>query len=163
MNRPIVLIGPMGVGKTTIGKKLSRATGLDFLDTDKEIVREHGPIAKIFSVQGEDHFRNLESQVLIQCIAKAGVVATGGGVVLREENQRALRDCFVVYLSTNGRHIGARLLSTKRPLLKNGVSDWRRIYEERKPLYEKVADFEVATNDKSLAEIVSQIVARSNA
>ena len=162
MKKPIVLIGPMGVGKTTIGKKLAKFLGTTFLDTDKEIIREHGSISKIFSQIGEDGFRELETTSLRRCLQGAGVVATGGGVVLREENRVLLKNSFVVYLSTNGRHIGARLISGKRPLLRNGVSDWRRIYEERKPLYEAAADFEISTNDKSLADVVAQIAERTN-
>lgn len=162
MKKPIVLIGPMGVGKTTIGKKLAKFLGTTFLDTDKEIIREHGSISKIFSQIGEDGFRELETTSLQRCLQGAGVVATGGGVVLKEENRVLLKNSFVVYLSTNGRHIGARLISGKRPLLRNGVSDWRRIYEERKPLYEAAADFEISTNDKSLADVVAQIAERTN-
>ena len=158
MSGAVVLVGPMGVGKTTIGKKLAKQLGKPFLDTDKEIVKQHGAIAKIFEKSGEQHFRALESEFLLAAIASDSVVATGGGVVTQERNRDALRDSFVIYLSTNGRHMASRLLAGKRPLLKNGVADWKRIYEERKPLYEQVATVEIETSSKALNEVVSEMV-----
>jgi shikimate kinase len=148
----------MGVGKTTIGKKLAKQLGRSFLDTDKEIVKQHGAITKIFEKAGEQHFRALESEFLLAALASDSVVATGGGVVTQERNRDALRDAFVIYLSTNGRHIASRLLAGRRPLLKNGIADWKRIYEERKPLYEQVATVEVETSSKALNSVVSEIV-----
>jgi shikimate kinase len=158
MSAAVVLVGPMGVGKTTIGKKLAKQLGKPFLDTDKEIVKQHGAISKIFEKSGEQHFRTLESEFLLAALASDSVVATGGGVVTQERNRDALRGTFVVYLSTNGRHIASRLLAGRRPLLKNGISDWKRIYEERKPLYEKVATVEIDTSSKPLNSVVAEIV-----
>jgi shikimate kinase len=158
MVKTVVLIGPMGVGKTTIGKKLAKALDLGFIDTDKEIVRDHGSIAKIFEKQGEKAFRSLESEYLKTALGQGGVIATGGGIVTQETNRKALSEHLVIYLSTNGRHIASRLLTSKRPLLKNGVSDWKRIYEERKPWYEEVGKFEVSTSSKPLGRIVGEIV-----
>lgn len=158
MRTPLVLIGPMGVGKTTIGKKLARTLALQFLDTDQEIVRSNGAITKIFEQYGESHFRSLETQALVSCLDRGGVIATGGGVVLAEANRKALKHGFVIYLSTNGKHIAARLIAGRRPLLKNGTADWKAIYEERKPLYESVCDVEVSTSGKPLTKIVDEIV-----
>jgi shikimate kinase len=158
MSAAVVLVGPMGVGKTTIGKKLAKQLGKSFLDTDKEIVKQHGSIAKIFERSGEQHFRALETEFLLSALASDSVVATGGGVVTQERNRDALRGSFVIYLSTNGRHIASRLLAGRRPLLKNGIADWKRIYEERKPLYEQVATVEIQTSSKGLNSVVSEIV-----
>jgi shikimate kinase len=158
MSESIVLVGPMGVGKTTIGKKLAKQLGKSFLDTDKEIVKKHGAIAKIFEKSGEQHFRALESEFLVVALASGSVVATGGGVVTQERNRDALRGAFVIYLSTNGRHMASRLLAGKRPLLRNGIADWKRIYQERKPLYEQVATVEIETSSKTLNSVVSEIV-----
>lgn len=158
MSAAVVLVGPMGVGKTTIGKKLAKQLGKPFLDTDKEIVKQHGAISKIFEKSGEQHFRTLESEFLLAALASDSVVATGGGVVTQERNRDALKGTFVIYLSTNGRHIASRLLAGRRPLLKNGISDWKRIYEERKPLYEKVATVEIDTSSKPLNSVVAEIV-----
>lgn len=157
MPGPIVLIGPMGVGKTTIGKKLAKRLNLNFVDTDKEIVKIHGPIPKIFETQGEQYFRSLETDFLSKALTGQGVIATGGGVVTQEANRQLLRDHFVVYLSTTGKHISARLVIGKRPLLKNGFDDWKRIYEERKPLYKSVATKEISTSDKSLNQVIAEI------
>lgn len=158
MGNSIVLVGPMGVGKTTIGKKLAKSMGVSFLDTDKVFISKHGSINRIFDSQGEEYFRDLESEVLAECLNSSGVVSTGGGVVLREANREALKSATVIYLSTTGKHIGARLLAGNRPLIKNGMSDWQRIYDQRKPLYESVADHEVATSGKPLATIVEEIL-----
>jgi shikimate kinase len=156
--KAVVLIGPMGVGKTTIGKKVAKQLGREFIDTDKEISRDHGPISKIFEVSGEQQFRALESEYLLSALATGAVVATGGGVVTQESNRQLLRDQFVIYLSTNGKHMASRLMTGKRPLLKNGISDWKRIYEERRPMYEQSASLEVSTSSKTLGQIVTEIV-----
>ena len=158
MSKAVVLIGPMGVGKTTIGKKLAKQLGKPFVDTDKEIVKQHGAIAKIFEKSGEQHFRTLESEFLLEALSSDSVVSTGGGVVTQERNREALKRSFVIYLSTNGRHMASRLLAGRRPLLKNGIADWKRIYEERKPLYEQVATVEIETSSKALNSVVSEIV-----
>ena len=72
MQSPILLIGPMGVGKTTVGKKLAKALSVGFLDTDKEVVKDHGQIPRIFSEHGESYFRELESKALKNSLDKAG-------------------------------------------------------------------------------------------
>jgi shikimate kinase len=157
MAKAIVLIGPMGVGKTTVGKKLARALKVSFSDTDALVVREHGEIAQIFADSGELTFRGYEEEAVKQALDTQGVVATGGGAILSELTQERLKSAFVVYLSTDGRHISSRLKGGKRPLVKNGFEDWKRIYEERKPVYERVANFTVDTSGQSLGATVSQI------
>lgn len=163
MEKAIVLIGPMGVGKTTIGKKLARKLARTFVDTDQLIVKEHGAIADIFSSQGEAGFRKLEDLAVAAAIQSKSVVATGGGAVLSFENQRKLKEAKVVYLATDGRHMKSRLSKGARPLLRNGFDDWLKIYAERKPLYEALADFEIDTSGKSLASVVTEIVEKLNA
>jgi shikimate kinase len=149
----------MGVGKTTVGKKLAKALSVGFIDTDKEIVRSHGQIPRIFSEHGEKYFRDLESEALKHSLIGAGVIATGGGIVLSPENQEILSRNFVVYLSTNGTHMRSRLLARPRPLLRNGMDDWRRIYEERRAQYEKLSTVEIDTSGKSLGSVVEEIMA----
>lgn len=163
MAESVVLVGPMGVGKTTIGKKLAKQLNRVFIDTDKEIVKEHGSISKIFDKFGEQHFRQLESSYLAKALESGGVIATGGGAVTQPANRKVLKDSFVIYLSSNGRHMASRLLTGRRPLLKNGMADWKRIYEERKPYYLEVSNFEVETSSKPLATIVAEIVELVNA
>ena len=158
MQSPILLIGPMGVGKTTVGKKLAKALAVGFLDTDKEVVKYHGHIPRIFSEHGESYFRELETKALENSLDKAGVIATGGGIVLAPENQEILSKNFVVYLATNGTHMRSRLLARPRPLLRNGMEDWRRIYEERRSHYERLSKLQIDTSGKSLGTVVDEIL-----
>ena len=156
----VVLIGPMGVGKTTIGKKLAKSLGVAFRDSDALIVQRHGEISALFETLGEPGFRAIEETVVADAIKHAGVVATGGGAVLSATTREVLKGTTVVYLSTDGRHMASRLAHGNRPLLKNGIEDWRRIYDERKPIYESCADFIINTSNQSLASAIDEIKAR---
>lgn len=153
----IVLVGPMGVGKTTVGRKLAKTLGLPFTDTDSLITSEYGPIPEIFATQGEPAFREIEERALAEAISRPGVVSTGGGVVISETSRSRLKETTVVYLATDGKHIASRLQHGNRPLIKDGIADWRRIYDERKPVYEAVADFEIDTSGQPLKETVNTI------
>ena len=154
----VVLVGPMGVGKTTIGKKLAKRLEIPFVDTDVMITKRFGEIPKIFAEFGESRFREMEEACVLEAIADPGVVATGGGAILSEHTRAALNQATVVYLSTDGKHMSARLGGGNRPLLKDGMSDWRRIYESRRELYEQVADITVDTSRVALRSVVEQIV-----
>ena len=156
-SQPIVLIGPMGVGKTTIGKKLAKKLALDFVDTDALITKSHGEIPDIFENLGEEIFRTYEEDALREALSLVRVVATGGGAVLSGSNQRLLENAIVIYLSTNGLHMKSRLENGSRPLLKNGIADWKAIYEARKPLYERLATFEIDTSVAGLGKTVDDI------
>lgn len=157
-NDVIVLIGPMGVGKTTIGRKLAKVLKLPFTDTDSLITEEHGPIPAIFEERGEAEFRRLEENAMHKAIREAGVVATGGGAVISPLTRKRLKDVTVVYLSTDGKHIGSRLRNGNRPLIQNGLEDWRRIYEERKPLYRETSNFEVNTSGQPINSSIQEII-----
>ena len=160
MKLPIVLIGPMGVGKTTIGKKLAKALELPFIDTDAVITTNYGSPSEIFQTKGEAAFRVIEEQVVAEALTTDSVIATGGGTVLSGNTQRKLRAATVVYLSTDGKRIRSRLIGGNRPLLKNGFDDWKRIYDERKPLYEALASIEIDVSRSSLKETIAEIVHR---
>lgn len=153
----IVLIGPMGVGKSTVGKKLARALKIPFCDTDNLIVEQHGKISDFFAEHGEEAFREVEHLALARALKSPGVVATGGGAVLLEKSRVLLKNSTVVYLATDGKHIGSRLRNGSRPLLKNGMEDWKRIYDSRKPIYESVADLTIDTSGHPLAQTISEI------
>jgi shikimate kinase len=154
----IVLIGPMGVGKTTIGRKLAKALKLPFIDTDNLIVDAHGPIPAIFEERGEQIFRQFEEDAVAKAIAEPAVVATGGGAVLSATTRKRLQRVTVIYLSTDGKHIASRLRNGNRPLLKDGVADWRRIYNERRATYESTADFEVDTSGQPINLTIQAII-----
>ncbi|MBO4830969.1 MAG: shikimate dehydrogenase [Oscillospiraceae bacterium] len=137
--RSIVLTGMPGSGKTTIGTILSRRLGRSFIDTDEEIIRRAGmPVAEIFGRYGEEHFRDLETEVIREISGRQGAVtATGGGAVLRRENQDALKkNGIVVFLD---RMPDAILPTEDRPLA-DDPSKVRRLYEERLPVYRAASD-----------------------
>jgi shikimate kinase len=157
LTKPIVLVGPMGVGKTTVGKKLAKVLKTKFVDTDSLVTAEHGDISKIFDSLGEATFRGYEEAAVAKALEVPAIVATGGGAVLSATTRERLKGAVVIYLSSDGRHMGSRLSNGRRPLLKKGLDDWRRIYDERKPMYEAVADFNVLVSGLSLSATVAKI------
>ena len=153
----LVLVGPMGSGKSTLGKRLSKELGVPFLDTDKMISADHGAITKIFETKGEDHFRALETQYLKKAIESGGIVATGGGIVVAQANQELLRGKKVVFLDTSSEHVIGKINLNKRPLLKDNPERWDEIYLERKPIYESVATATLFTGGKSIKSLIAQL------
>src|SRR5690606_39339190 len=105
--KPLILIGFMGTGKTTTGKALARRLGLSLVDTDREIERKTGKrISELFREVGEEGFRDLESRVLKQVLAETpGVVTTGGGIVLRPENVRLMKETDRKSTRLNSSHV----------------------------------------------------------
>jgi shikimate kinase len=161
----IVFVGPMGAGKTTIGKILAKELGFDFYDSDKEIERRTGAnIPWIFDVEGEQGFRDRECQAIKDLSdLKNIVLATGGGAMMRQENRACVKaNGFVVYLNTSVDQQYKRTHKDKnRPLLQ-GDKDPREVlqnlYEQRDPIYREVADFVIDTDRKSMKNIVRDIV-----
>lgn len=161
----IVFVGPMGAGKTTLGKILAREIGYEFHDSDKEIESRTGAnIPWIFDVEGEQGFRDRESQVIQDLSQYKGIVlATGGGAMMRPANRGSVKqNGFVVYLNTSVEQQYKRTHKDKnRPLLQ-GERDpmlvLRELYEVRDPIYREVADFIVDTDKKPLKVIVKDIV-----
>jgi shikimate kinase len=152
----IFLIGPMGSGKTTIGKHLANILSLDFYDCDHELERLTGAtINLIFDIEGEAGFRLRENRLLKQLSAKNGVViSTGGGVICNEENRRLLRSRgYVVYLKTSIENQLRRLGQDKsRPLLQTQDRAQRLmdLAQERNPLYDATADMVFSTLNTSV-------------
>ncbi|MCT9000828.1 shikimate kinase [Microbacterium memoriense] len=157
----IVLIGPMGAGKTSIGRRVARALGVPFADSDKIVVRDHGSIAELFAHGGEAHFRELERTAVREALAGGGVVALGGGAVLDEQTRADLARHRVVQLTVEPRVVAARIAGDARPLVagKDPIARWTRILEERQPIYDAVADVTFDTSSGPLADIVAKIVA----
>lgn len=157
ISKAVVLVGPMGVGKTTVGKKLAKRLEVSFVDSDALITKSHGDIRTIFAELGETVFREIESDTIVPLLNKPAVISTGGGAVLHERTREALTLATVVYLSTDGKHIASRLRGGNRPLIQNGITDWRKIYNSRKSLYEQVADITIDTSNSSLTQTIDAI------
>lgn len=157
----VVLIGPMGAGKTSIGKKAARALGVPFFDTDIAIVRDHGPIDKLFAEHGEAHFRTLERSAVVEALARGGVVSLGGGAVLHPDTQADLADQRVILLTVAPKVVAGRVRDSNRPLLQgdDAMARWAAILEERLPLYRSLADVEFDTSSGPLQNIVDAVVA----
>lgn len=158
----VVLIGPMGAGKTSIGKKAARALDLPFFDTDAAVVRDHGPIDRLFVERGEAHFRAVERAAVIEGLATGGVVSLGGGAVLDPETRADLARHRVALLTVSPRVVAGRVRDSNRPLLQGGddaIGRWTAIFEERRPVYEELADITFDTSSGPLQAVVDAVVA----
>jgi len=162
--RNIFLIGPMGAGKTTLGRKLAAILGLNFYDSDETIISRTGvDIATIFDIEGEVGFREREMRILDELTQLDDVlVATGGGAVLRTENRERLKKRGrVIYLTVP---IELQLRRTRRdrqrPLLQTTDPRERLIslQREREPLYRSIADIEIDTSSNDSRRIIQDLV-----
>ena len=160
----VVLVGPMGSGKTTIGRRLAREMNREFLDTDYEIIDKTGvTIEHIFDIEGEKGFRRRESKILADlCNMSNVVLATGGGIVLKPENRVLLKKSgMVFYLSSSIEQLLRRTAKSKtRPLLEQSLDREKTIRDlvsDRDELYRDVASSVIDTTGKKLNEVVSII------
>ena len=160
----IFLIGPMGSGKSTVGRALAKKIGYDFLDSDREIEARCGvDIPTIFDYEGEIGFRDREERMLDELSSRQKLVlATGGGSILREASRDRLKNRgYVILLSVDldeqMRRVGS---DTKRPLLKadDPKAILRTLMEERAPLYKSVADVEISTDSRRMYHVVTRII-----
>ncbi len=165
--RNIFLVGPMGAGKSTIGRELADKLHLEFFDSDQEIERRTGAdIAWVFDLEGEEGFRKREESVIEDLSEKQGIVlATGGGSVISSQvrNRLSARG-IVVYLETTiDKQVARTQRDRRRPLLQTDEEP-RKVLEnlavERNPLYEEIADVIVQTDDQSAKVVASKIVER---
>lgn len=166
MKKNIVLVGFMATGKTSIGKLLSKSLNLDFIDIDTMIEEiEKKTIEKIFDSNGELYFRKKESEALNKLqYSRNKIISTGGGIVISEYNRRKLKNIGkVIYLESSPKWILINLQRSKtvRPLLKNEkkpIDKIKKLLNERKKYYDDVADFKVEVDEKTLDEIVNNII-----
>jgi shikimate kinase len=165
----IFLIGPMGAGKTTIGRQLSRKLGMRFLDSDRVIEERTGAdIPLIFEKEGEDGFRKREQAVIDELTLEENLVlATGGGAVLSAENRNALAQRGkVIYLHSDINSLVERTGKDRgRPLLQTGQdprSVLTRILEQREPLYRETADIVIDTSNTSISQVIQAIISQIN-
>lgn len=154
----IVLIGIMGCGKTTVAKRLSSELGWPFVDTDALIEKTYGPIPKLFE-KGEGFFRDAESRIVSQIASLDGtIISTGGGVVLREENVKALKkNGVLIFIDRPVRLIAESIDCSGRPLLKDGPGALYKLAERRYPLYQACCDYHVVSN-KDVSHTVRAIM-----
>lgn len=161
----VILIGFMGAGKTAVGNRLSKKLGLDYIDTDQYIEEKEGmSISDIFAQKGEEYFRMLETSVIkeLMQLEKPTVFSTGGGMPLREENAKLLKELgIVIYLKAEADTIYARVKGdTKRPLLqcddpKKKIMD---LLKERNPKYEAAGNYAVIVDGKDIQTVAQEVI-----
>lgn len=160
----IFLIGPMGAGKTTVGRNIARRLKMEFFDSDREIENLCGvSIPTIFEYEGEQGFRDRETKVIDELSQRSSILlATGGGSVLREENRQILSQRgIVIYLHVNLKEQFSRISNDKnRPLLQtaNPKETLRKMMLERAPIYESVADYRVNSNGRNMRNVIDQVM-----
>jgi len=164
MNKRIYLTGFMGAGKTTVGHALASLLGSRATDLDRWIEEEEGmPPAAIFAVKGEAYFRRKETEMLKRATSLAGVIMTGGGNVMREENVCLLkRDGVTVFLDCDPEILVSRIQNDpSRPVAAGRTKEEIiSLYKKRRPFYLSCADLVIDTTGKSVAEIVAEISGR---
>jgi shikimate kinase len=162
--RPVVLIGPPGAGKTTVGTALAARLGVAFTDTDAVVEAAAGkPVADIFITDGEPEFRRLERDAVAAALdTGAGVVGLGGGAVMDEQTQKLLAGHRVVYLETGFTELAKRVgLDRARPLLigTNPRAQLKALLDERLPVYDGLAWLTVGTDGRDPEEVAAEIAA----
>ncbi|MFZ9728020.1 MAG: shikimate kinase [Candidatus Nanopelagicaceae bacterium] len=160
---PIILIGPPGAGKTSVGKALAKKLSLNFLDSDKVVEEKSGKsIPEIFITDGEPAFREMERAAVIDLIENQdGVIALGGGSVMDlEVSKRLLPMANVIFLDVSISNAAPRVgFNRDRPLLLgNPRQQWIALMEKRRSTYEALAKARVSTDNKKPVEVVEEIV-----
>lgn len=157
--KTIYLTGFMGAGKTTVGEALGKELEFPVIDTDDFIIEKKGKtVRKIFEEEGEATFRVYETEMLAELPRENIVVATGGGIVIKDENRRWMREYgHVIHLACDLPEVKKRVGNDpRRPLLQRGDDFLRTLYQERRDFYLD-ADYIVDTTNKSVADIIKNI------
>ena len=163
----IFLVGPMGSGKSSLGKKLAKSLDKKFIDTDKEIEKkENKTINEIFVINGEKYFREKEKEFLINIPNNLNmIIATGGGIVTIQENREKLKENKVIFLNASIERQSKRTSkSDKRPLLKNvdRLKKLRELYDQRLELYREVSNIEINVDKFKNKDILIKIIEELN-
>lgn len=170
--RPIIfLIGYRGTGKSTVAKLLAEKRGWDWVDADAELEARRGrTIQQIFAAEGELGFRVMEAELLAELgTRERHVVATGGGVILREDNRARLKEGTCIWLTADADTIWQRLqvdpstAQRRPPLTTGGKAEIDELLQRREPLYRVCADLEVSTAARSPADVVEEIESQLSA
>ena len=160
----IFLVGPMGSGKSTVGRALARKIGYRFIDSDREIESRCGvDIPTIFEYEGEKGFRDREERMIEELTSLAGVVlATGGGSVLRDSNRQRLmeRGCVVLLQVDIKEQMRRVSFDANRPLLQTDDPEarLRALMEEREPIYQSVAQLQVSTDSRGMHHVLGRLL-----
>ncbi|QCR45117.1 shikimate kinase [Curtobacterium sp. SGAir0471] len=150
----------MGAGKSSVGKRVAKALGVPFTDTDRVIARTHGPIPGIFADRGEPAFRLLEAEAVRNAVATGGVVSVGGGAVTHADTRAALRGARIVLLTVSPEAVAARISGSDRPLLaQGGIDAWQTIADERAATYAELAHATFDTSRRPMSHVVRDVVA----
>ena len=164
--RNIFLVGPMGAGKSTIGRHLAEQLHLEFYDSDQEIEKRTGAdIAWVFDIEGEEGFRERERDVISDLSEKQGIVlATGGGSIINKEvrNKLSARGIVVYLKTTIEKQVARTQRDKRRPLLQKDDPEQvlRNLADERNPMYEDVCDYVIDTDDQSARNVANKIIAK---
>ncbi len=164
----IVLIGMSGAGKTVVGKCISKKMDFKFIDTDDIILKYTGKtIEDIFKYNGEDYFRQLESQVILKyCLGDKMVISTGGGAIVKDINRKMLKKNGILFFLDGSIEVlisnikASPSWEKNRPLLKEGdlYNNINRILKDRYKIYQQIADYIISIDNKSIEEIANEII-----
>lgn len=158
----VVLVGPPGAGKSTIGRRLARALSVPLVDTDDLIAADAGkPTGEVFSELGEERFREVEAEKVAEALTTGGIVSLGGGAVLTESTRELLATHAVVWIDVSAEE-GVRRTGSddSRPVLAaaNLFEHYRQLLETRAPFYREVSDYRVRTDHRSPQQVVADIL-----
>lgn len=158
----VVLVGPPGAGKSTIGRRLARAMNLPLVDSDDLIAKGEGkPTGEVYSELGEERFREVESEYVARSLASGGVVSLGGGAVVTESTRRLLKAHNVVWIDVSAEEGVRRTVGNdSRPVLKadDPEAHYRALLETREPYYREVAMHRVRTDSRPPQRVVAEIL-----
>lgn len=152
----IVFIGAPGAGKTRLGKRVARLLATPFIDTDRVITRQYGPIPDIFGAHGEAEFRRIERAAVVEALGEDAVVSLGGGAILDPHTQVDLASHRVALVTVSAAAVAARIGGSKRPLSRD-LDAWSALVASRRDIYERLATATWDTSSRPIDHIAAEI------